>query len=91
MENRRSVVLADPDEFGFGIKMMKKVKVCRHCGSMEPAGSYTCSRCGERLPVRTLFQIYQQMHGTCEVCDTVVSGYMNYCPHCGNALRGEEK
>lgn len=89
MQERQSIIPADPIEFGFGTELMKMVKVCRHCGNSEMSSSYVCSKCGEKLPRQTLFQIYQQMHRTCALCDTVVSGYMKYCPHCGMSLERE--
>ena len=87
MEKRRENQISDPDEYGFGVKVMKRTKVCGKCGSTEDARSYICSKCGKRLPVQTLFQIYQQRHRKCEVCDTVLASYMKYCPHCGKLIK----
>lgn len=86
MEKLRQVVSADPYEFGYGPRVMKEVKVCRRCGSMEAANKYICSRCEERLPSQTIFQLYQKKHKMCKVCDTVLASYMRYCPHCGTEI-----
>ena len=72
-----------PEDYGFGVGIMKQLKVCTRCGASEPANRYVCGRCGTRLPDQTLFQKYQQMHKRCPVCDTVLARKMNFCPHCG--------
>lgn len=90
VDKRHQAVLSDPYEFGFGIRKMKETKICRHCGGAEPAEKYTCSRCGERLPTQTLYQIYQSKHRTCEYCDTVLAPYMSYCPHCGERVKQQK-
>lgn len=81
--------MADPYEFGFGIRRMQEAKVCEHCGNIENADRHTCSGCGEQLPAQTLFQIYRMQHRKCEHCDTVLASYMYYCPHCGTPLKSE--
>lgn len=87
MEKLYQPALVRPDEFGFGTEIMKHIKVCRHCGSSESSDSYLCKRCRERLPSQTLFELYQQMHAACEICDTVLAPYMRYCPHCGVQIK----
>lgn len=72
-----------PEYYGFGVGIMKSIKVCVHCGASEPSDRYVCGRCGARLPDQTLFQKYQQMHRRCPVCDTVLTESMKFCPHCG--------
>jgi len=89
MEKQRKIEVADPYEFGYGPKVMQEIKVCGHCGNAERAEKYTCSKCGNRLPIQTLFQIYQNKHKTCAMCDTVLASYMRYCPHCGMPLKHE--
>lgn len=86
MKDSRRASPADPGEYGFGTKVMKTIKVCGSCGNTEAAERYTCSKCGKRLPVQTLFQIYQKKHRVCSVCDTVLAAYMRYCPHCGTQI-----
>lgn len=81
----------DPYEYGFGVQVMKETKVCKACGNIELAANYRCSKCGERLPRRTLFQIYQQKHKICEFCDTVLAVYMKYCPHCGTKIENHDE
>jgi len=78
-----------PEYYGFGIGIMKQIKVCRRCGASEEAGKYVCGTCGAGLPLNTLFQLYQQMHKRCPVCDTVLKETMKFCPHCGMNLEGE--
>ena len=84
-----------PEYYGFGIGIMKRIKVCTRCGASEASNRYVCGKCGARLPSKTLFQQYQRMHRQCLVCDTVLAVGMQFCPHCGvkleNKKRGEEK
>lgn len=77
---------ADPEDYGFGVKAMNRIKVCVHCGQTEPAGNYICSGCGEKLPQMTVFQLYRLQHRLCPICDTVLADYMRFCPHCGQKI-----
>lgn len=79
-----------PEYYGFGLGIMKRIKVCVRCGASEPSGRYSCRQCGARLPEQTLFQRYQQMHKKCPVCDTVLTAAMKFCPHCGVKLEEEK-
>ena len=72
-----------PEYYGFGIGIMKMIKVCGQCGASEPSSRYVCSHCGARLTDGTLFQVYQRMHELCPVCHTVLTRRMKFCPHCG--------
>lgn len=87
--------VCSPEYYGFGIGIMKQIKICKHCGATEESNRYVCGKCGARLPLKTLFQQYQQMHRHCPVCDTVLTAGMQFCPHCGvkleNKKRGEEE
>ncbi len=83
---REHVELADPEEFGFGIGVMKRIKVCRQCGRDESAQRDICSVCGKTLPSETLFELYRKKHERCTICDTVLALYMKYCPHCGTKV-----
>ena len=87
METPTASVREPPDQYGFGIEIMKSRKVCRHCGRMEDSKCYTCPQCGAKLPQSSLFQLYQHRHRLCPVCDTVLSSRMRYCPHCGLRLK----
>jgi len=87
MEKRCEVVRPDPYEFGYGPKAMMEAKVCNHCGNTETADKYTCSKCKKRLPTQTIYQIYQQKHKKCKLCDTILASYMRYCPHCGTQIK----
>lgn len=72
-----------PEGFGFGEEVMKQTKVCVRCGAAQHRSRYVCIQCGAKLPQRTLFHLYQQSHRLCPVCDTVLTGWMKFCPHCG--------
>lgn len=74
---------ASPEYYGFGVGIMKQIKVCSRCGASESSEKYICGQCGARLPAKTLFQQYQKMHRQCPVCDTVLAEGMKFCPHCG--------
>lgn len=87
MEELRHTGSVDPYEYGYGPRVMKEIKVCRHCGNTDGAEKYTCSKCGERLPAQTLFQLYQNKHNACPLCDTVLAPYMRFCPHCGTQIK----
>lgn len=76
-------VPALPDQYGFGVEVMKRTKVCGQCGAAQDCSRYVCIRCGAKLPQQTLFHIYQQRHRLCAVCDTVLASRMKFCPHCG--------
>jgi len=89
MKARTEFVPVPPEQYGFGVEVMKRTKVCRQCGAAQHVSRYACGRCGAKLPQQTLFHVYQQRHRLCPVCDTVLAPRMNYCPHCGAELREE--
>lgn len=91
MKARAAFETGSPEYYGFGVGIMKQIKVCQHCGASESAGQYVCGECGARLPAQTLFQQYQRMHRQCAVCDTVLAADMKFCPHCGVKLDEAEK
>ena len=68
---------------GFGREAMERVKVCGFCSSLEPSRNAVCSDCGERLPKKTLYDLYREQHEICDKCGTVLSEKMRYCPRCG--------
>jgi len=72
--------------FGFGPNVMKKTKVCTHCGRMAKANARNCPECGEKLPRDTLFDRYKQQHQCCPTCDTVLAADSQYCPNCGKQI-----
>ena len=78
-----------PEYYGFGIGIMKRIKVCEQCGASEEADRQVCRKCGAGLPEGTLYQRYQLMHRKCRVCNTVLNDRMRFCPHCG--IRVESK
>ena len=83
--------VCSPEYYGFGVGVMKRIKVCQQCGASEPSDMYTCRECGARLPAWTLFQQYQKMHRQCPVCDTVLADGMKFCPHCGVRIEDEKR
>ena len=72
--------------FGYGPETMKRIKVCGNCHEGNDASENFCTRCGHRLPEKTLFFIYQQMHPYCPVCGTVAPDHALYCPSCASKL-----
>ena len=49
MEKRGQVELSDPYEYGYGPRVMKETKVCRHCGSKVSISDTFCTSCGSAL------------------------------------------
>ena len=86
MEALERFIPAKPENYGFGNEVMKQVKVCSSCGSIEPVGRYVCSKCRSRLPAKSLFQLHQSRNRLCALCDTIIAPYMEFCPHCGKKL-----
>ena len=80
-----------PEYYGFGIGIMKRIKVCSRCGASEDADRSVCRKCGAGLPAATLFQHYQRMHKRCRACNTILTKKMKFCPHCGMNLKDERK
>ena len=72
---------------GFGPEVMKRLKVCPHCGSMEDAAKNTCTHCGKRINGKTLFDLYRRMHPYCPLCGTVAPDGAGYCPKCGREIQ----
>ena len=72
-----------PENYGFGNEIMKQIKVCAVCGSIEPSNGYVCSKCHEKLPEKNLFEVHQAKNHLCPVCNTILKPYMAFCPHCG--------
>ena len=90
MVDENKVICSDEMEYyGFGIKVMKQLKVCSYCGVMTNALNRFCKECGKPLPNDTLYQFYKKRHKCCSVCETVVCDAALYCPQCG--IKIEEK
>jgi len=83
--------VCSPEYYGFGVGIMKRIKVCPQCGASEAAEKNICGQCGAALPAQTLFQQYRRMHSLCPRCDTVLSDGMRFCPHCGMKLGLEKR
>lgn len=72
--------------YGFGIDEMKKLKVCRICGTSNPESKHYCVNCGRRLPKENLYEQYKAQNASCPDCGMVIDKDSNFCPNCGNKL-----
>lgn len=84
-----AIRLANMEENGFGPDVMKKVKVCEHCGVRSPVRARYCTACGNLLPVESVFEQYKKRHTYCVSCDLVVPQEARFCPQCGREIRKE--
>lgn len=75
-------------QYGFGVEVMKSIKVCGSCGAMSDSGYHYCQECGKPLPGESLFERYRHLHRSCQECDTVVPDNTLYCPNCGIKIKG---
>ena len=46
MKTQTEFDVCSPEYYGFGVGIMKKIKVCARCGASEPADRYICGQCG---------------------------------------------
>ena len=74
------------EHYGFGPSVMKKIRVCAHCGTPSQTESNFCVECGYRLPDKTLYDMYRERHKVCFVCDTILAQDMEFCPKCGTKI-----
>ena len=74
------------EQYGFGPNVMKKTKVCPHCGQLAKVRSMVCSRCGARLSSATLFDSYKRRHPACAHCGTILTADTKFCPQCGKTV-----
>ncbi len=74
------------EQYGFGPRAMKRLKVCKSCGRASPSSLQFCTECGAHLPEKNMFEIYKERHAFCKACETVVSDTAAYCPECGERL-----
>lgn len=77
--------------FGFGIDAMKTLVVCPECNSLEPSDGIFCSKCNQKLPEKSLYDLYRSYHISCEKCGTIITPSMHYCPHCGTRINVTQK
>lgn len=75
------------EEYGFGPNIMKKIKVCSNCGSVNSSEFEICNICESILPQETLFQKYVSMHKMCSECGCIVRVEAKYCPQCRALLK----
>lgn len=78
--------LRNMEEHGFGPSIMKSIKVCKECGKVASERQTICKECGTKLPDKSVYQEYKDMHLYCSICDTVVPSNAHYCPQCGTNL-----
>lgn len=71
---------------GYGPNVMKRTKICPHCGAVVSDGLAACLDCGTRLLDKTLYDRYREKHICCDECNTVLTSDSLYCPHCGRCL-----
>lgn len=83
MEALAKFIPANPENYGFGNAVMKRIKVCAACGSIESSVMRVCSKCKAQLPNENLFQAHQAKNRLCPACDTILKPHMAFCPHCG--------
>ncbi len=74
------------EQCGFGPNVMKRTKVCPHCGELLSQNRKVCPECGMRLLGKTLYDRYQEHHLCCDKCKTVLASDSCFCPHCGRPL-----
>ncbi len=74
------------EQYGFGPRAMKRLKVCKSCGRTSPSNMSFCTECGKMLPEKNMFQEYKEKHIYCKTCETVVPENSEYCPQCGEKL-----
>ena len=77
------------DYYGFGPQAMKKIKVCKHCGTVNTSTRHFCTACNAPLSTKTLYDEYLEKHLHCPYCLTVLDDPVNYCPQCGKKLSGK--
>ena len=75
------------EQYGFGPNIMKRIRICGECGCPSESGKENCLFCGVRLPQETLYEQYKRRHPVCPRCDTVLAGYMQFCPQCGAKIQ----
>ena len=85
-ERLESMRAESMEHYGFGIEVMKRIKVCPRCGKTSPVDRQFCTECGHRLSEESLFEVYRQRHKVCPRCETVVADGSGYCPQCGEKL-----
>ena len=78
------------EHYGFGPGVMKRTRVCPHCGTATTSDGICCSVCGGRLPRETLYDEYSRRHQSCPHCGAVLAEWTAYCPQCGRKLGAKE-
>lgn len=74
------------EKCGYGPRVMKRTKVCPHCGKAVSKSCSVCPDCGMRLAGKTLYDSYRKQHICCDKCGTVLTPDSRYCPRCGRPL-----
>ena len=73
------------ERYGFGLNVMRNIRICTSCGRPASADRIHCS-CGGVLSGETLFQQYKKRHRFCNRCDTIVANDVKFCPECGHRI-----
>lgn len=68
------------EQCGFGPKVMKRIKVCPHCGTVVDSEQSVCPDCSMRLLGKTLYDRYRERHLYCDRCGTVLAADARFCP-----------
>lgn len=74
------------EQYGYGPKVMKRIRVCPSCKTIVTQEHTSCPECGMKLINKTLYDRYREQHLCCDQCGTVLAIDSRYCPHCGNPL-----
>ena len=90
-EKLEQIRLENMKQCGFGVEAMKEVKVCTICGNPSLSSEAYCRECGNKLPDKTLYDIYKERHTVCPVCDTVLASDSDYCPQCGTKVEANKE
>lgn len=70
-------------QYGFGLEVMAKTRLCTVCETLVTDGGKSCPECGSPLPPLTLLDWYARQHPCCTVCGTILREDSRYCSRCG--------
>lgn len=76
--------------YGFGVTSAKRIKVCPACGEVGSADKNFCTKCGEKLPSKNLYEQSIEGKKRCTHCGSLLGEAKNFCPICGRSLTTAE-